>query len=57
MPPAWCRLASRLGWAWFGSDDPGKLVTKNYYTECVGCHLPAKDDDWLYLQGYPVLKP
>lgn len=43
------------GWALFSTDDPGTPVTQNYKTECVGCHIPARDDDWIYLSGYPVL--
>jgi len=45
------------GWGWvlFNADQPDKAVTNNYKTECIGCHIPAKDDDWIYLAGYPVL--
>jgi hypothetical protein len=44
------------GWAWFDADDRENPVTKNYKTECISCHIPAKDDDWIYLRGYPVLQ-
>jgi hypothetical protein len=43
------------GWALFNADAPGTSVTENYKTECVGCHIPARDDDWIYISGYPVL--
>jgi hypothetical protein len=43
------------GWALFNVDQPGTPVTKNYKTECVGCHIPARNDDWIYVAGYPVL--
>lgn len=43
------------GWAFFGADDSSATVTRNYKTECIGCHLPARDDDWIYLSGYPIL--
>ena len=45
------------GWGWvlFNASDPNAAVTSNYKTECVGCHIPAKDDDWIYVAGYPVL--
>jgi len=43
------------GWALFNATDPGATVTKNYKTECIGCHIPARNDDWVYLSGYPVL--
>ena len=47
-----------LGWGWalFDSKDPTKPVTTNFRTECVGCHIPAKDSDWIYVYGYPVLQ-
>jgi hypothetical protein len=43
------------GWALFNVDQPSTPVTKNYKTECVGCHIPARNDDWIYVAGYPVL--
>ena len=43
------------GWALFNFDQPSTPVTKNYKTECVGCHIPARNDDWIYVAGYPVL--
>jgi len=43
------------GWALFNADRPDIPVTRNYKTECVGCHIPARKDDWIYLSGYPVL--
>ena len=43
------------GWALFNAGQPDKSATKNYKTECIGCHIPARDDDWIYVSGYPVL--
>ncbi len=45
------------GWGWvlFNAADPKLPVTQNYQTECVGCHIPARNDDWIYVSGYPVL--
>jgi len=43
------------GWALFNADQPDTSVTQNYKTECVGCHIPARNDDWIYLSGYLVL--
>ena len=45
------------GWGWvlFNADQPDKPVTTNYKTECMGCHIPARQDDWIYVNGYPVL--
>lgn len=44
------------GWALFNADDPTTTVTKDYKTECIPCHLPAKQDDWVYIYGYPPLR-
>lgn len=43
------------GWALFKSDAPDTQVATNYKKDCLGCHLPAKGTDWVYVQGYPVL--
>jgi hypothetical protein len=43
------------GWALFNASDTEKSVTQSYKTECLGCHIPARNDDWIYLSGYPVL--
>ena len=43
------------GWALFKPDNPTKNVASNYKTDCLGCHIPAKDSDWIYTEGYPVL--
>ncbi len=44
------------GWALFKSDAPDKQVATDYKKDCLGCHIPAKATDWVYVQGYPVLK-
>ena len=44
------------GWALYKSDAPDKQVATNYKKDCLGCHVPAKSTDWVYVQGYPVLK-
>jgi Cytochrome P460 len=43
------------GWALFKSDAPDKQVATDYKKDCLGCHIPAKADDWIYVKGYPVL--
>ena len=43
------------GWALFKSDAPDKQVATGYKKDCLGCHQPAKADDWIYVKGYPVL--
>src|ERR1700745_1880957 len=44
------------GWALFKADAPEKQVATNYKKDCLGCHVPAQSTDWVYVQGYPVLK-
>jgi Cytochrome P460 len=44
------------GWALFKSDAPDKQVATDYKKDCLGCHVPAKATDWVYIQGYPVLR-
>jgi len=44
------------GWALFKADAPDKQVATNRQGDCIGCHIPAKATDWIYIQGYPVLK-
>jgi hypothetical protein len=43
------------GWALFKVDAPDKQVATDYKKDCLGCHIPAKATDWVYVQGYPVL--
>lgn len=45
------------GWALFNVGQSTQPVTKNYKTECIGCHLPAQKKDWVYIDGYPLLQP
>ncbi len=53
------------GWSLFNADDPIKTVSTDYKTDCVGCHLPARQmarpdadesDKWTYSFGYLALK-
>jgi cytochrome P460 len=44
------------GWALYKSDAPDKQVATDYKKDCLGCHVPAQSTDWVYVQGYPVLK-
>jgi cytochrome c len=43
------------GWALYEAKDPKQNVATDYKTDCKICHIPAKKDDWVYIQGYPVL--
>ena len=49
------RWGGGWGWALFKSDVPDKQVATDYKKDCLGCHIPAKADDWIYVKGYPVL--
>ncbi len=46
------------GWGWvlYSSEDRTAPVTRSYQSECLGCHIPARDTDWIYVEGYPVLE-
>lgn len=44
------------GWSWFAATNPRKTTSTAYMTDCRSCHLPAQKSDWIYTQGYPVLK-
>ena len=44
------------GWSYFEPDDTVAATTKSYTQECLGCHVPARSTDLVYIQGYPVLK-
>ena len=43
------------GWALFKTDNPDVNVSIDYQKDCLGCHLPAKDNDWVYIEAYPTL--
>jgi hypothetical protein len=43
------------GWALFTADDPTQNVAKSFAADCQGCHVPARETDWVYVDGYPRL--
>jgi len=43
------------GWALYKPGDRGTNVAADYKVDCLGCHVPAKSDDWVYVEAYPVL--
>jgi Cytochrome P460 len=45
------------GWALFEAKDPNINVSKGYRQSCINCHIPAKQTDWVFIQGYPTIKP
>jgi len=44
------------GWSWFDAANPAKTTSKDFRADCLGCHIPAKATDWIYVLGYPGLK-
>jgi len=44
------------GWSFYEGDETETTVTTNYKTDCLGCHEPARKQDLIYLQGYPILR-
>jgi hypothetical protein len=43
------------GWALYKPDNKAKNVATDYKTDCLGCHVPVKDKDWIYTEAYPTL--
>jgi hypothetical protein len=43
------------GWSYFDAEEPSTSPTKDYKAECLNCHIPAKQTDWIYTYGYPRL--
>jgi hypothetical protein len=46
-----------IGWGWglYKIDDPKKNISTDYKTDCMPCHVPARQTDWVYTHGYPIL--
>lgn len=45
------------GWSWFDAGNPTKTTSTDYQTNCRGCHVPAQATGWVYVSGYPSLRP
>ncbi|PCI75611.1 MAG: cytochrome C [SAR86 cluster bacterium] len=43
------------GWALFAADDKTQNAASNYENDCLACHVPARDNDWIYIEAYPTL--
>jgi hypothetical protein len=43
------------GWALYKPDDSATNVASDYKNDCLGCHVPAKTNDWVYTEAYPTL--
>ncbi len=44
------------GWALFEAKDPSVNVATSFRENCFSCHIPRRDKDWVYIEGYPTLK-
>lgn len=44
------------GWALYKPANKYKNISTDYKADCLGCHMPAKDKDWVYVEAYPVLQ-
>jgi hypothetical protein len=44
------------GWALFKSSAPKRQIVIDYRKECLGCHVTAKQDDWVFVKEHPSLK-
>jgi hypothetical protein len=44
------------GWAKFNADAPDSTITRSYKTECIACHSPVKNTDFIHVEGYPLLR-
>jgi len=43
------------GWALYKPGDRDTNVAADYKADCLGCHVPAKSNDWVYIEAYPTL--
>ena len=50
------RWGDGWGWALYKPNSPSKNVSSNYQTDCLGCHIPAKANDYVYVEAYPTLR-
>ena len=44
------------GWAFYEGTEKVKTVSTDYKQDCLGCHEPVRNQDFLHFQGYPILK-
>jgi len=43
------------GWALFKADNTAANASADYKKDCLGCHVPVTDKDFVYTEGYPLL--
>ncbi len=50
--PLW---AEGWGWSFFDASDPNTTTSVSFEADCMACHTPARETDWVFTEGYPVL--
>jgi Cytochrome P460 len=50
------RFGDGWGWAFYEGSETMRTVTTDYKSDCLSCHEPARGQDLLYIQGYPLLR-
>lgn len=50
------RFGDGWGWAFYEGAEMKRTVTTDYKSDCLGCHAPVRSHDFLFLQGYPLLR-
>ncbi len=44
------------GWSYFDAADSSNTTSTSFRSDCLGCHVPAQKDDWIFMDGYSLLK-
>ncbi len=44
------------GWALYKPGNKSTNISTDYKADCLGCHIPAKNKDWVYVEAYPTLQ-
>ncbi|NJO31897.1 MAG: cytochrome P460 family protein [Rhodospirillales bacterium] len=50
------RFGDGWGWAFYEGAETARTITTDYKTDCLGCHEPARAQDLIFRQGYPLLR-
>lgn len=43
------------GWALYNGDSRTTQVATDYRADCLGCHTPVRELDWVHVYAYPTL--
>ncbi|WP_352787479.1 cytochrome P460 family protein [Mesorhizobium sp. M0814] len=54
--PAGAKAGDGRGWAFYEGTETRKTVATDYRVDCLACHEPARSQNLIYPQVYPVLK-